>query len=135
MSIYKQVAGALAYKNGVKGEHLAEGFYAKIQYIKLHSRLKTKAGEIDLIFINTTQKHLIFTEVKTTSSNTAYSDYENLISKLQWQRIFAAADIFLNEAKQSNADYADYTFSFDAVFIRNDKIAHRVKNIFAEDVL
>jgi Holliday junction resolvase-like predicted endonuclease len=130
MALAKTVNSIVAYKTGLEGEKIAVEFYRTIGYELLKSRLKTKAGEIDLVFINHDLEHLIFTEVKATKLDNM--DYENIISKKQWARIFAAAELFIYNDTDC---YQKHSYSFDAIYIKQGKMAHRTENIFLEDVL
>ena len=130
MPLVKTVNSIVAYKTGLEGEKIAVEFYRTIGYELLKSRLKTKAGEIDLVFINHDLEHLIFTEVKATKLDNM--DYENIISKKQWARIFAAAELFIYNDTDC---YQKHSYSFDAIYIKQGKMAHRSENIILEDVL
>ena len=99
----------------------------KLGFVLLKNRFKTKNGEIDLIFKNDNEKLLVFMEVK--RRKTIY-DYENVILKRQWDRIYNASSDFLSK----NQEYNEYDLRYDAFicFRDTDRIIH-IPNILQTD--
>lgn len=113
------------YKSGLFGEKLALEKMEKLGFQLVKTRYKTKYGEIDLIVENERKKMLVFVEVKRRKE---VYDYENVITKRQWERIYNSADIFLAENQEK---YRDYTIRYDAFicFTNSTNIVH-IENVF-----
>ena len=115
------------YISGLTGEKTASQYMEKLGFVLLKNRFKTKNGEIDLIFKNDNEKLLVFMEVK--RRKTIY-DYENVISKKQWERIYNASSDFLFK----NPEYNEYDLRYDAFICFRDtnRVIH-IPNILQTD--
>ena len=128
------------YFSGLTGEKTAKQYMEKLGFVLLKNRFKTKNGEIDLIFKNDNEKLFVFMEVKrrktiydyeNNETRTKYDrDYENVILKRQWDRIYNASSDFLSK----NQEYNEYDLRYDAFicFRDTDRIIH-IPNILQTD--
>lgn len=113
------------YFSGLIGEELALKQMQKLGFSLVASRYKTSQGEIDLIVENKSKKLLVFVEVKRRKK---VYDYENLITKKQWNRIYNTCMEFLSK---NNDKYKDYFIRYDAFICFTDsKNTHHIENIF-----
>ena len=115
------------YKSGLLGEKIALKEMEKLGFKFVCFRYKTKEGEIDLIVEDKKQKLLVFVEVKRRKE---VYDYENVISKRQWNRIKNASSLFLEEHYEK---YKDYNIRFDAfICFTNSTNTIHIENIFID---
>lgn len=116
------------YQNGILGEEKAIAFFKKKGFELLARRFKTKNGEIDAIFSNYQLKLLVFVEVK---YRREVYDYEKVISKRQWNRIYSVSIDFL---EKFSPKYDDYEIRYDAFicFLKQDIFFH-IENILTSD--
>ena len=116
------------YLSGLFGEKLALEEMKKYGFSLVKQRYKTSSGEIDLIVKNKKQKLLVFIEVKRRKK---IYDYENVITKQQWNRIYDASSEFLAENQEQ---YKDYFIRYDAfICFTNSNNTHHIENIFPTD--
>ena len=116
------------YKSGLLGEKIALKEMEKLGFEFVCFRYKTKEGEIDLIVEDKKQKLLVFVEVK---RRKAIYDYENVISKNQWNRIYNSAEIFLLENEEK---YKDYNIRYDAfICFNNTSNTIHIENVLQID--
>ena len=96
--------------------------------VLLARRFKTKNGEIDAIFSNDKLKLLVFVEVKRRKE---VYDYDKVISKNQWSRIYSASIDFI---EQFSPKYDDYKIRYDAFicFLNTENFFH-IENILTND--
>ena len=116
------------FVSGLIGEQSALKQMEQVGFSCVAQRYKTQYGEIDLIVENKKQKLLVFMEVK---RRKAIYDYEHVISKRQWDRIYNAAEKFL----QDNQDkYSDYNIRYDAfICFTGSKTIHHIENIYPKE--
>ena len=116
------------YKSGLVGEKQAIMYFEKQGFVLLARRFKTKNGEIDAIFVNNRLNMLIFVEVK---RRKAVYDYNKVISKHQWNRIYSASIDFI---EQFSPKYDYFNIRYDAFicFLNNDNFFH-IENILTND--
>lgn len=101
---------------GRKAEGLAETFFCDLGFDILARRVRTPAGEIDLIACK--DNLLVFTEVKARQQK---PDGLYAITPRQQGRIIAATEIFLAE----HSEYKNHAIRFDAVICTTvDDIHH-----------
>ena len=113
------------YFSGLIGEELALKQMQKLGFSLVARRYKTSQGEIDLVVENKSKKLLVFVEVKRRKK---VYDYENLITKKQWSRIYNTCVEFLSK---NNDKYKDYFIRYDAFICFTDsKNTHHIENIF-----
>lgn len=116
------------YLSGLFGEELALKEMKKQGFSLVKQRYKTSSGEIDLIVENKEQKLLVFVEVKRRKK---IYDYENVITKQQWNRIYNASSEFLAKNQEQ---YKDYFIRYDAfICFTNSDNTHHIENIFPTD--
>ena len=116
------------YLSGLFGEELALKEMKKQGFSLVKQRYKTSSGEIDLIVKNEEQKLLVFIEVKRRKK---IYDYENVITKQQWNRIYNASSEFLAENQEQ---YKDYFIRYDAfICFTDNNNTHHIENIFPTD--
>ena len=114
--------------SGLTGEKLALIEMEKKGFSLIKKRYKTKYGEIDLIVEDEEKKIIVFVEVK---RRKIIYDYENLISKKQWERIYNSAEIFLSENVEK---YRDYAIRYDAfICFTNSTNTIHIENILQID--
>lgn len=107
-----------SYKLGIEAELLVAQYFQSLGFSLISQRYKTKFGEIDLIVKKENQ--LIFVEVKARSKQIPIED---LITKKQIDRNYAAAEFFLSESQQ----YTNYDCRFDLVVLWKEKIIYHIK--------
>ena len=107
-----------SYKLGIEAELLVAQYLQSLGFSLIAQRYKTKCGEIDLILKK--ENKLIFVEVKARSKQ---SPIEDLITKKQIDRNYAAAEFFLSDFQQ----YATYDCRFDLVVVWKGKIIYHIK--------
>jgi len=113
------------YFSGLIGEELALKQMQRLGFSLVARRYKTSQGEIDLIVENKSKKLLVFVEVKRRKK---VYDYENVITKKQWSRIYNTCEEFLSK---NNDKYKDYFIRYDAFICFTDsKNTHHIENIF-----
>lgn len=112
------------YFSGLKGEELALQEMKKKGFLFVKKRFRSEYGEIDLIVDNAVNKLIVFVEVK---RRKVVYDYENVITKQQWNRIYNSANEFLS---QNYDKYKDYCIRYDAFicFTNSTKTIH-IENI------
>ena len=121
----KDIKDNSRYISGLIGEKLALKEMEKLGFSFVRFRYKTKYGEIDLIVEDSIKKMLVFVEVKRRKE---IYDYENVISKKQWSRIYNSADVFLAENQEK---YKDYTIRYDAfICFTQSKNTIHIENIY-----
>ena len=114
--------------SGLIGEKFALQTMERLGFSCVAKRYKTQYGEIDLIVENETQKLIVFVEVK---RRKAIYDYENVISKRQWERIYNAAEKFLQD---NQAKYSDYNIRYDAfICFTENKTTYHIENIYPKE--
>lgn len=115
------------YISGIKGELLAIEYFKKNGFCCINRRYKTKNGEIDIIFVHEKERMILFVEVKRRKQ---IYDYDSVISKKQWNRIYNTSMDFL----QLHTEYSDYTIRYDAFicFSECDAPVH-IENILTND--
>ena len=114
--------------SGLTGENLALIEMEKKGFSLVKNRYKTRYGEIDLIVEDINKKLLVFVEVK---RRKAIYDYENVISKNQWNRIYNSAEIFLLENEEK---YKDYNIRYDAfICFNNTSNTIHIENVLQID--
>ncbi len=115
------------YISGIKGEELAIEYFKKKGFCCIDKRYKTKNGEIDAIFVNETERMIVFVEVKRRKK---IYDYDSVISKKQWNRIYNASMDFI----QLHMEYSDYTIRYDAFICFSEcKTPIHIENILTTD--
>lgn len=116
------------YKSGLLGEEQAIEYFERQGFVLLARRFKTKNGEIDAIFSNDKLKLLVFVEVKRRKE---VYDYDKVISKNQWNRIYSASIDFI---EQVSPKYDDYKIRYDAFicFLNTNNFFH-IENILTND--
>ncbi len=116
------------YLSGLKGEELALQEMQKKNFSLVKKRFKSEYGEIDLIVEDATNKLIVFVEVK---RRKAIYDYENVITKRQWSRIYNSANEFLS---QNYDKYKDYCIRYDAfICFTNSANTIHIENIFSTE--
>ena len=98
-----------SYRFGLVAEKIAMLLLRFKGYQILHSRYKTKVGEIDIVASKS--KEIIFIEVKARRSSFLI---EEVLSSRQINRIKRAAEIFFSRNKR----FDDYNWRFDFVEVR-----------------
>ena len=112
-----------SFAKGLAGEMKASKDYEKDGYEVLGRRVKTPAGELDLILKAPKVDQIVFVEVKqrATLDAAAYS-----VQPAQQQRLLKAADTWLG----GKAQYAGFRMRFDAVLLTNSGESKRIENAF-----
>jgi putative endonuclease len=110
-----------AYKIGTDAEDLAVKFMQGLGLELVARRYKTKNGEVDLIFADKAAHLLVFLEVK---ARRIVFD-AGLVSKKQWQRIFATASEFVAQYPI----FDNFTQRFDLLVLENQGVLNHVINV------
>ena len=109
-----------SYQLGIEAESLVIQYFESLDFCVISQRYKTKFGEIDLILNKNNQ--IIFVEVKARSRKTTI---EEIITKKQLDRNYAAAEFFLSEFPQ----YSTHDCQFDLMIVYKKKIISHIENI------
>lgn len=116
------------YISGLVGEDIAINEMKKCGFEIVRHRYKTSSGEIDLIAENKEKKLLVFVEVK--RRKTIY-DYDTVVTKRQWRRIYNAGNEFIAENYEK---YKNYSIRYDEfICFTNSDNTHHIENIFPID--
>ena len=116
------------YLSGLKGEELAIIYFERLGFCLVDRRFKTKEGEIDVVMADKNKKIIVFVEVKRRKK---IYDYENVITKQQWNRIYNASIEFL---RLQSPKYDNYDIRYDAFicFVNSSNTFH-IENILTTD--
>lgn len=120
--------GSERFFSGLIGEKLALKRMEQLGFSCVAKRYKTQYGEIDLIVENEKKKLIVFVEVKRRKE---IYDYENVITKRQWERIYNSAEKFLQDNQEK---YSDYNIRYDAfICFTESKTTHHIENIYPRE--
>lgn len=108
---------------GIKGEQLAQDYLIKSGHQVLEKNWRHKHLEIDLI--STHKNILIFTEVKTRSSDFFLKPEENVTLKKQNQLV-KAADIYIGLLEKKLVEHKNFAIRFDIVAITIKSDGHKI---------
>ena len=113
----------MSYAKGLAGESKAAKHYEKLGFRVLGRRVKTLAGEIDLILYDPTKRSLVFCEVKMRQDLTsaAYA-----LAPAQQKRLLRAADVWVADKQE----YKGFKMQFDAFLINGKGETRRIENAF-----
>ncbi len=109
-----------SYQLGLEAEKLVIQYLESLGFSLISQRYKTKFGEIDLILYKNNQ--VIFVEVKARSRRTII---EEIITKKQLHRNYAAAEFFLSESQQ----YSTHDCRFDLIIVYKKQIISHIEDI------
>ena len=121
MSDGRKARGARAYRGGVTAEDLACTALIEAGWTILARRLRTEAGEIDVVADRDGLLAIIEVKLRPTLADAAYA-----LSKRQQARLLAAAEIVLAD----HPDWGPAGVRFDVVVVDADGKVRRIADAF-----
>lgn len=115
---------SLSYEYGIKAEKLVISYLRSFSHQILHTRYKTKYGEIDIVAQDGSNKKIIFCEVKARRSRNIEIALESIVTPTQQKRISNAALYFISQEIQ----YQDWFMQFDVIIVNNGEIIDHIQN-------
>ncbi len=113
--------GLMAHHGGLAAEDIAARAYTARGAQVLEKRLKTPAGEIDLILDDGTT--LVFVEVKQRKNN---AEFDSPVTRRQWERLENAANHYMVELQ--NKTGVQPVCRFDVALVGRDGQVQIIEN-------